>query len=337
MCEVPPNCELGGQIGAEVQTTVNLPNFDIPVILANVTFFCGVAPGETTLLVFISIPEPMGPIHGMNITDAELSAEATYWGPTPEDGKRWTFIGSIQGTVVTADAESEDQISASVTFIFNTKTGDIELTVEVSLDWDNFQMDLVMQIATGENCDMVDGSYIRGGFDLVLSENSTASENSTDSYERLLTGSIFGAVHCDGHHYVALMHDDIEAVEIGVKTMNMIDRRRFVRGDSGIGHDSASLAFAKDLISASKAALPSYPKYQLKAAVVGEVAPGFTVRGSFALYSVGSTIVPPGEETTKPITEQKHWIGEIYGKLEVGPPNGPGEMPADGVAARVSL
>ena len=32
--------------------------------------------------------------------------------------------------------------------------------------------------------------------------------------------------------------------------------------------------------------------YQLKATIAGELAPGFTVEGSFALYSAGSTIVP---------------------------------------------
>ena len=66
-------------MGAEVNTTINLPNFKIPVIVANVTFFCGVKMGEPNLLIKLYVAEPIGPIHGMNITGTELSAEATYW------------------------------------------------------------------------------------------------------------------------------------------------------------------------------------------------------------------------------------------------------------------
>jgi len=60
----------------EVNTTINLPNFAIPVIVANVTFFCGVEVGEPNLLIKLFVDEPIGPIHGMHITDVELSAEA---------------------------------------------------------------------------------------------------------------------------------------------------------------------------------------------------------------------------------------------------------------------
>jgi hypothetical protein len=34
---------------------------------------------------------------------------------------------------------------------------------------------MVAQIATGEKCDLVSGSYIRGAFELALAENSTNS------------------------------------------------------------------------------------------------------------------------------------------------------------------
>jgi len=72
-------------------------------------------------------------------------------------------------------------------------------------------------------------------------------------------------------------------------------------------------------------ALPLYPKYQFKATIEGEVAPGFTLQGSFALHSGGSTIVPLGASTTKTITQQETWLGEMFGKVHVGKPKNKNE------------
>ena len=47
----------------------------------------------------------------------------------------------------------------------------------------------------------------------------------------------------------------------------------------------------------------------MAATILGEVAPGFTVSGSLALYSGGSTLVPLGAAATKPITRQDTWRG----------------------------
>jgi hypothetical protein len=106
---------------------------------------------------------------------------------------------------------------------------------------------VVAQITTREMCDQVTGSYIRGAFELSLAENST------NTSARVLEGTVFGAVHCDGHHYVAAMRNDIKAVEIGDKTKNILGRNP--AGDSGVARDSAVAAFTKDLIDASQAGL----------------------------------------------------------------------------------
>ena len=99
-----------------------------------------------------------------------------YWGEEPDDGKRWSFVGTIQGTVETAEDDATETTSVSVTLMFDTKTGSIKLTVEVNLDWDNFSMDLVMQGTTRAMCDEIKGSYIRGDFNITL-ENSTNSSS----------------------------------------------------------------------------------------------------------------------------------------------------------------
>ena len=88
-------CEAGSSVTAEVNTTINLPDVHIPVIVANVTFLCGVELGEPTVLIGLTVPEPIGPIHGMTITDVEVSATATYWGELSADGKRWSVIGRV--------------------------------------------------------------------------------------------------------------------------------------------------------------------------------------------------------------------------------------------------
>ena len=53
-----------------------------------------------------------------------------YWGEEPDDGKRWSFVGTIQGTVETAEDDATETTSVSVTLMFDTKTGSIKLTVE---------------------------------------------------------------------------------------------------------------------------------------------------------------------------------------------------------------
>ena len=70
---------------------------------------------------------------------------------------------------------------------------------------------------------------------------------------RVLNGTIFGAAHCDGHHYVAVQHA-IEAVEIGEKTKNVLGKSFKSVGNSGVARgDSAVHVFVKDLIDASQA------------------------------------------------------------------------------------
>jgi hypothetical protein len=74
---------------------------------------------------------------------------------------------------------------------------------------------LVAQAATGEMCDQVLGNYIRGAFVLTLAEDSQESNGKS---AKVLSGSVFGAMHCDGHHYTAVMRNDIRAVEMGQRT-----------------------------------------------------------------------------------------------------------------------
>jgi hypothetical protein len=51
-----------------------------------------------------------------------------------KDGKRWSFVGTITGSVRTAEDENTTETtSVSVTLVFDTKTGSIELTVAVHL------------------------------------------------------------------------------------------------------------------------------------------------------------------------------------------------------------
>jgi len=44
-----------------------------------------------------------------------------------------------------AEDDNDNTASLTVTLIFDSKTGSIEVTVEVYLDWDSFEMDLVGQ------------------------------------------------------------------------------------------------------------------------------------------------------------------------------------------------
>ena len=118
---------------------------------------------------------------------------------------------------------------------------------------------LVAQAATGEMCDQVLGNYIRGAFVLTLAEDSQESNGKS---AKVLSGSVFGAMHCDGHHYTAVMRNDIKAVEMGQRTKDILRKTPVI--DSGVSRDSAAAAFTKQLIQASQEALPSYPKFDLK-------------------------------------------------------------------------
>jgi hypothetical protein len=322
-------CEAGDSVGARAKMQINVGNIQIKNIAVDMQMYCEPLPGFPAFLTNATLEKLQ--IETFTVTDLEISVEGFELGTDKDTGMAlgMGFIGTFKGTLV---VEAGDlQVGASVYFVFDSIKGTILIAIEVNIEAGAVQMQLAMQVGTGDACDAVKGNYVRGSVRINFGE------------DRTLVGTVRGTAHCPTHPDTMRrlgrspretcakfneMRDSMQrqAASVAYAVANepsMHDSQvaAQLNATNGSTTMSSTIGVSSDV---------TYPQYELMIDIAEfEIADGLMLEG--ASMHMWST-----DEAYNEDIGAATWAWEVYGAASYNA-GGKGSLAADGLSTRVRV